>query len=153
MNQSISEADRHTTSEVTWGKSDQECHDSWYTWRSSTRSWLLSCISADIASGHYTLTSSSYKGLYTLQQGIGNGSVYTDCDKIPRFMFHSPPTSSTLTTMTATHWRSDKLLNSTLWELRDTAFSSYITSVLTKPTCTSIQNTVQPISHHIWQTG
>jgi hypothetical protein len=74
----------------------ERCLQSWNAWSSSDINPPLEFI----ASTRYPITA-----IYETWQPVGDGGVYTiPCDGIPRYSFHSPPTTSTsrLVTVTAT---------------------------------------------------
>jgi hypothetical protein len=75
---------------------DRVCFESWNSWRLADGRWRESLLFAT----EYITT--SWSASYRIQQPVGEGFLYSDCDGIPRFGFHSPPTKSTYTTVTVT---------------------------------------------------
>jgi hypothetical protein len=77
-----------------WNASDQACFDAFAKWH-------VSIVDAIKLSGILTSTTTD-ESIFRISEGVGKGYTYMECDGIPRFRFHSHPTSTTSRTVTAT---------------------------------------------------
>jgi hypothetical protein len=103
-----------------WNSTDQTCVQSFSDWNSASALWrsslppeppgvwyedvlFIPLSDYNAATFMHSVTSTTFETQQFLSsQGLGNGSVYTTCDGIPRFRFHSQPTSQTLMVVTVT---------------------------------------------------